>query len=132
VFLFSSLTSNYYSIFYNNSEVWHIPSLHTSQKSPLLSASAADSRSSDVLRPTPSYHGRATTVKLMGYKLSLQLCENFNDSQQNETWLHLNFQLMFNSRCDTISIADDSSRNKVGRNRMINRMNVSSGKIKYD
>ena len=35
------LTSNYYSVLYYNRGVWHMPSLHTSLKRQLLSASAA-------------------------------------------------------------------------------------------
>ena len=35
------LTSNFYSILYYNSEVWHIPTLHSNLKRMLLGASAS-------------------------------------------------------------------------------------------
>ena len=35
------LTSNYFSILYYNSEVWHLPSLHVNLKQYLLAASSA-------------------------------------------------------------------------------------------
>ena len=76
-------------------------------------------------------NARATPIKLMTYKLSLQLYKSYNDNQQNETWLSLNFQQMFNNRTDIILIADES-KNRIGKNIFINRLNILNGKVKLD
>jgi hypothetical protein len=76
-------------------------------------------------------NARATPIKLMTYKLSLQLYKSCNDNQQNETWLSLNFQQMFNNLIDTILIADES-KNRIGKNININRLNILNGKVKLD
>ncbi len=132
------LTSNYYSVLYYNSEVWHMPSLHTSLKRQLLSASAAALKimghRQDIQISHEQLHlmnARATPIKLMTYKLSLQLYKSYNDNQQNETWLRLNFQQMFNNRTDTILIADES-KNRIGKNIIINRLTILNGKVKLD
>ena len=74
------LTSNYYSVLYYNSEVWHMPSRHTSLKRQLLFASAAAikimGQSQDIQLAFEQLHlpnAKATPIKLMTYKLSLQL-----------------------------------------------------------
>ena len=132
------LTSNYYSVLYYNSEVWHKPSLHTSFKRQLLSASAAAlkimEQSQDNQIAFEQLHllnARATPIKLMTYKLSLQLYKSYNDNQHNEIWISLNFQQMFNNRTDTILIADES-KNRIGKNIIINRLSVLNGKVKLD
>ena len=53
------------------------------------------------------------------------------NNQHNETWLHLNFQQMFNNRTDTILIAD-KSKNRIGKNIIINRLSVLNVKVKLD
>ena len=132
------LTSNYYSILYYNSEIWHLPTLNTILKRQLLSASAAAlkliSQTNDRQISHERLHllnARATPVKMMTYKLALQLYKSYNDPKQNDTWMSLNFQQTFNTRCDTISIVD-SSWNKIGRNKITNRMNILNGKIKHE
>ena len=74
---------------------------------------------------------RATPIKLMTYKLSLQLFKSYNDNEHNETWLSLNFQQMFNNRTDTILIGCES-KNRIGKNIIINRLSVLIGKVKLD
>ena len=132
------LTSNYYSILYYNSKIWHLPTLNTILKRQLLSASAAGlkliSQSNDIVISHERLHtlnARATPAKMMTYKLALQLYKSCNDHKQNDTWMSLNLQQTFNNRCDTISIVD-TSRNKIGRNQIVNRMNILNGKIKHD
>ena len=96
------LTSNFYSILYYNSEVWHIPTLKARLKTKLLSTSAAGikllGRINDQMishERLHKIHGRATPNKVMMYKLSLQLFKHYNDPRQEETWLNLNFQQNF-------------------------------------
>ena len=68
---------------------------------------------------------------MMKYKLSIQLYKAFNDANQKDTWTDLNFQQMFGQRMDSIQIFDNSTH-KVGRNVLINRLNVLNGHIKFD
>ena len=68
---------------------------------------------------------------MMSYKLSLQLYRAYNDSKMGQTWIDLNFQQLFNNRTETVMIAD-KSRLKVGRNMLINRLNILNRKIKTD
>ena len=96
------LTSYFYSVLYYNSEVWQLPTLHNSLKKQLLAASAAGlkilSLNSDLRISFEQLHSmneRATPIKMMHYKLALQLYKNFNDVNQNETWMDLNFQQNF-------------------------------------
>ena len=132
------LTSNFYSILYYNSEVWHIPTIHSKLKQPLLAASLIGLRllgSRGDIRISyerlHNYNGRATPADMMKYKHSLQLYKNFNDNSQNETWLKLNFQQNYNQRNEFVMITD-TSMNRIGKNLMINRLNVINDKIKYD
>ena len=128
------LTSNFYSILYYNSEVWHIPTIHSNLKQQLLAASSTGLRllgsrcdiriSYDRLH---NYNGRATPADMMKYKHSLQLYKNFNDNSQNETWLRLNFQQNYNQRNEFVIITD-TSMNRIGKNLMINRLNLINGK----
>ena len=111
---------------------------HTSLKRQLSSASAAalkimgQSQDNQILfEQLHLLIARATPIKLMTYKLSLQLFKSYNDNQQNKTWLSLNFQQMFNNQTDTILIADDL-RNRTGKNYIINRLSVLCGKVKLD
>jgi hypothetical protein len=115
------LTSNYYSILKYNSKIWYLPTFNTVLKRQLLSASAAAlkliSQSNDIQISHERFHRlntRATSVKMMNYKLALHFYKNYNDLKQNDTWMSLNFQQTFNNRCDLISMVD-SSCNKIGR-----------------
>ena len=45
--------------------------------------------------------------------------------------VNLNFQQMFNNRTDTILIADES-KNRIGKNIIMNRLSVLNGKLKLD
>ena len=74
---------------------------------------------------------RATPLKMMHYKLALQLFKNFNDQTQGETWLDLNFQQNYGQRNEFVMIVDNSTH-KVGRNNLINRLNTINGKVKYE
>ena len=94
------ITSNFYSILYYNSEVWHLPNLSPQLKQQLLSASA-----SALKLCTPqyvwsmSYHElheinkRATPNQLLKYKMAIQLHKLFNSNAQSQDWLSLNTNL---------------------------------------
>ena len=77
------------------------------------------------------FHKRALPEEMMKFKHAIQLYKNFNDDKQNETWLNLNFQQNFGQRQDSVRIFG-TSITRVGKNNMINRLNVINGKIPYD
>ena len=70
---------------------------------------------------------------MLKYKHSIQLYKNFNERNQNETWMNLNFQLDFGTRNEHVHLFD-SSRKKIGRlaallERVGLLFNISSVKI---
>ena len=132
------LTANYYSILYYNAEVWLIPSLNQQLKKHLLSASSAalrliesswDDRVS--FRDLHLRNKRATPMQMMTYKHSLQLHKLYNSNMQSNDWLDLNFQQNFNARQNHFQIID-TSRLKVGKNKLCNRLNLLNGKIELN
>ena len=74
---------------------------------------------------------RATQLKMMHYKLALQLYKNFNAQKQGDTWLDLNFQQNYGQRNKFVMIVDNSTH-KVGRINLINRLNTKNCKVKYE
>ena len=48
---------------------------------------------------------------MIKYQHALNLHQNFNDEQQNETWLQLNFQQNYTARNDKNIICDNSTNN---------------------
>ena len=115
------LTSNFYSIVYYNSDIWLMPSLKPQLLQQLLSASASalkmisytydHSISFDQIH---SLLNRATPKMFMAYKHALMLYRIFNDSNQSCDWVSLNFQLIFNTRDQTIKVVD-TSKLKIGK-----------------
>ena len=83
--LLGLVTSNFYSIMYYNAEIWHLPSLKTSLKQKLLSASAQALRvccKTDVNMMSfvniHSFCNRATPEQMMRYRLALSLFRLYN------------------------------------------------------
>ena len=82
------LTSNFYSILYFNSKVWHLSSLNSNLKKKLLATSSLALKllegnftnriSYDRLH---RISGRATPNSMLSFKLSIQLYKNFNDKK---------------------------------------------------
>ena len=134
--LLQLVTSNYYSILFYNSEVWHLNTLNQSLKNSLLSISAKAlkicAKSSDVwMLSYPNLHemaGRATPDKIMSYKLALQLYRTFNDESPTQDWININFNLNTSSRQDRFSI-NKTNKLKIGMNIISNRFNCLNGKI---
>ena len=88
--LLQVITSNYYSILYYNSEIWHIPTNTHRCKTQLMSASAAP------LKLCNNYYDRsvsfidlhkqnkrATPDKMMKYKHAIQLHKIYNCELQS-------------------------------------------------
>ena len=134
--LLQLVTSNFYSILFYNSEVWHLNTLNQSLKNSLLSISAKAlkicAKSSDVwMLSYPNLHemaGRATPEKIMSYKLALQLYRTFNDESPTQDWININFNLNTSSRQDRFSI-NKTNKLKIGMNIISNRFNCLNGKI---
>ena len=103
------LTSNYYSIFYYNCEIWLMPSLSPILKQHLLAASAnalkllnnvKDLRIS--YNQLHKFHARANPMDMMKYRLSIQLFKCYNGSNIDDDWVDLNLQQNFNSRLNFV------------------------------
>ena len=103
--LLNLLTSNYYSILYYNSEIWHLTTLKQDLKKKLLSASAnalkicstwtEDNISFERLH---QMNKRATPMKMSMYKLAIQLFKIYNSENASPDWIDLNLQQNLNGR----------------------------------
>ena len=61
----------------------------------------------------------------------MQLHKIYNSQNMNEDWIDLHFQQNFNERNDKVQIID-SSRLRIGKNKMVNKLAVLNNKIKYE
>ena len=105
------LSSNYFSILYYNSEVWHLPSLHVNLKQYLLAASSAALKlcenKAEIRISYETLHAinkRATPERMMIYKMSIQLHKIYNSQNMNEDWIDLHIQQNYNERNDKVQI----------------------------
>ena len=132
------LTSNYYSVLYYNSEIWHIPSLSVNSKKLILSASA---RALKICTPNynrfmsyatiHSINNRATPEKIMKYKTSLTLHKIYNTEKMPYEWQQLFLNQNFNNRNSKANFFD-LSRFKFGKNLITNRLGIINNMIPYD
>ena len=133
--LIQLLTSNYYSILYYNSEIWHTHSLSNNLKHSLFVASA------NALRVCLHYPNReisyfqlhlitnrATPAMYLNYKLSLMLFKVINENIPLDEWTHLNFSQTLTSR-QTNFICNKNNVLKVGLNALTNRFHAINNKI---
>ena len=130
------LTSNYFSVLYYNSEIWHLPTLSPLLKQKLLSASAnAVKLCLSKLPLNTSYEAihrlakMATPSQMSNYKHALQLHKLYNSTNMSDDWLNLNLQQNFNGRNEMIQFFNMSNY-KVGRNLLVNRFRSLNNKIK--
>ena len=132
------ITSNFYSILYYNSEVWHMPNLNQQSKH-LLFVSSANALKVCLHYPSYlySYHelhkmtGRATPEMMCNYKLALSLYKTFNDQLPYSEWLHLNFDQVNTTRQVTF-ITQRKNKKKIGMNCLTNRYHYLNNKIPLD
>ena len=132
------ITSNYYSILYYNSEVWHLDSLQHQLKSQLMSASANALRVG-LHYPDPfiSFYNlhqianRATPKMVCIYKLSLQLFKTFNQKLPEQEWTKLNFNVITMSRQVNFKTVK-TNRLKTGLNTLNNRFYALNDLIPLD
>ena len=118
------ITSNYYSVLYYNSEIWHIPSLSYQSKKYLLSASATPCTKyvENMSFATLHYlNDRATPDNIIKYKTALQLHKIYNDNSMSVEWQQMFFVQNFNKRNHKAKFVD-ISKYKIGKNFITNRL----------
>ena len=129
------ITSNFYSVLYYNSEIWHLQSLKTNLKQRLLSAS------SNAIKTCIKYctndesfvriHEmceRALPNFFLLNRHALLLYKLMNSNSHTCEWVHLNFNQILTSR-QTTFMATKSNRKRVGLNAFANRVFILNGKI---
>ena len=134
--LFQLITSNFYSILYYNSEIWHLPSLKITLKQKLLSASAKALKvcwknvGNDI--SFESLHimsKRATPEQFMKYKLALCLYKLYNMTFCPKEFIGLNINQILMSR-QTFFITGRCNNLIIGLNCLSNRLYVLNKTIK--
>ena len=129
------LTSNFYSIFYYNSEIWHLPSLKPELKQLLLSASAKAIKLCErVPNPMESFVNLHKNCKIalphqiILYKHAIFLHEFYNERTPNLEWIELNFNQILTSR-QTVFKITKNSRFNIGNNILTARLTAINNKI---
>ena len=130
------LTSNFYSILYYNSEIWHIPGLKPILKQQILSASARalkiSQRNPDPMDSFINIHHeckKALPNQIMEYKHSILLYKIYNLQTPKLDWIDLNFNQLLSSREKFFNFVK-SSHSKTGNNLLSSRLTVLNKKIK--
>ena len=129
------VTSNYFSILFYNSEIWHSSNLKVNLHQNLLSASA------NALKMCLHYPklnvsnvnlhkitNRATPSMYNEYKCALQLFKLFNDNTPQIEWLHLNFNIVNTPRQHFFEIYQ-TNQLRIGKNALCNKLHQLNGKI---
>ena len=71
---------------------------------------------------------RATPMKMMKYRLAIQLYKIYNNKSESQDWLDLNFQQNFNDRYQHVYITDVSVL-RIGKNCIMNRLDCINEKF---
>ena len=136
--LLTIITSNFYSILYYNSEVWHLPTLSPNLKQKLLSASSAPlkicTKNYNNMISFEALHlinNRALPNQITFYKHALCLHKLYNSDSTNSNWLSLFLNQNFNARYKFTQFSN-IARYKIGSNLLHNRFTVLNGKIELD
>ena len=132
------LTSNFYSVLFYNSEIWHIPTLKPEIKQMLLSASAKalklSQRTPDLMESFVNIHKnckRALPNQIMEFKHSILLHKIFNTHQPSLDWVELNFNQTITSR-EKFYRTVRTNKTKIGNNLLSSRLSILNGKILLD
>ena len=133
--LIQLVTSNYFSILYYNSEIWHIPSPTQNLKKNLLTASAAALKmcvsnydSTMSYKTLHSITNRAEPNNIMQYKHAITLYKVINNPVTTLNFISLFFNQNFNERNPHMNFTDNS-RFKIGKNLLSNRLVIINNKI---
>ena len=129
------LTSNFYSILYYNSEIWHLPSLKPTLKQKLLSASARALKvCNKFIDNTMSFEAihesckRATPCKMQKYKLAICSYKLYNvEFNSIEFYLLNNYQVVTSRQRNFVIIK--GNRTRVGLNSLAYRLHTINGII---
>ena len=121
LFAMNILLSNFYSILYYNSEIWHLPTLKQNLKRELMSLSANaliicmkyDTRMVS-FEEIHKMNQSATPEKYLLYRHALMLYKILNSNDYSLEWCELNYNQIFTSRHMNF-IAIKLSKLKVGK-----------------
>jgi hypothetical protein len=129
------IISNFYSVLFYNSEIWHLNNLKQKDKSLLLTSSSNALKIATHFKyPFISYKNlhqitkRATPEMYCNYKLSLSLYKTLNHRLPNLEWIHLNFEQMTISR-QTKFHENKTNIRTIGMNALCNRFHYLNNKI---
>ena len=133
--LLQLVTSNFYSILYYNSEIWHLDSLNSNLKQKLLSSSAkaiktcAKCNTQDIsfLRLHEMFN-RATPENYLKYRHALTLHKTLWRDTKSLEFAALNINIILTSRQSHFA-SIKSNRLKVGLNAIANRFYILNKRI---
>ena len=136
--LIQIVTSNYYSIMFYNSEVWHLPTLNAKLKHDLFVASAQALKVAlhypDTSLSYSDLHRlakRATPDMYCKYKCAILLFKTFNHKIPTEEWIHLNFD-QINTTRQTKFITKMNINHSIGNNILVNKFHSLNNEIDLD
>ena len=135
--LLQLITSNFYSILYYNSEIWHLSSLKRVLKRKLLSSSAKaikicvkfDTSEISFIDIHKMYE-RATPNDFLLYKHALALYRLFWSSDLSMEFVALNFNSIVTTR-QAHFVALSNNKRKVGLNALANRFRQLNNRIPF-
>ena len=135
--LLAFVTSNFYSILFYNSEIWHLPSLKNNLKQKLLSSSAKAitvcvkycTRDVSFNDLHALYH-RATPENVLSYKMAISLYRLYNSEIYSLEWVSLNCNQIITSR-QTKIISSKAHIKPVGINALANRFYILNNTIPF-
>ena len=129
------MTSNFYSILFYNSEIWHIPTLNPISKQLMLAASAKalqlcnkDYTSVHSYINLHKINKQATPNQMLTYKHAILFFKLYNSIETTVDWLNLNFQQILTGRQLNFIISPKNNY-KIGSNSMCNRLALLNDKI---
>ena len=133
--LLQLVTSNFYSILYYNSEIWHLQSLKRNLKQKLLSSSAKalklclkmNTNEISFVKLHEMCH-RATPDNFLLYRHALTLYKLLNSDEQTIEWVAINCNQVFTSR-QIFFTSFATNLKRVGYNALANRLNILNGRI---
>ena len=129
------ITSNFYSILFYNSEIWHLPKLKPELKQLLLSASAkalkVSQKHPDRMESFVDVHKhckRALPEQMIEYKHAILLHKLYNEHQPVTDWIELNTYQISTSRQTHFKISRTNVF-KIGNNKLTSRLSILNEKI---
>ena len=133
--LLQLITSNFYSILYYNSEIWHLHTLKSTLKQKLLSASAkaikicAKNNLNEVsFVNLHKMYNRSIPENFLLYKHALALYKLFWSKNMSTEFLALNLNTILTTR-QVNFIATRNNKRKVGLNALANRFYLLNNRI---